>query len=193
MSEVEYGYKINRLGERVRDGDEFGTPIYLLDAAREVAGVERFELDPFSSDWHNARVHAERFFSRDYSALGRSWMRQISDQFGYVLYRPVVSVWANPPYSQPLLEQCVSRWVSAVENGECLHAFLLAPATPATKWAQHVLEWPHCLLERRVSHHHPSVSSEETINGTRHDSMIVYAGPMMPRFRRVFGELGIVR
>jgi hypothetical protein len=167
------------------DPNEYGTPRWLIALASRVIAPRDFTLDAFSSAWHAERLGMPRYFDAQRSALDVDW--NDGNQKG------VHNVWANPPYSAGLLGACVARWMHAVRIGWCQHAFLLVPATPSTRWAQEVMQWPHCLLARRVAHHHPTLDPSATLKGTRHDSMVVYAGPATPRFREVFTPHGLVR
>jgi len=171
-----------------KESDEYGTPAWIIETCSNALGGRGFDLDAFSSQWHHERLLPAlgancEYYSKDESALDNAWGRPDAP----------INVWANPPYSAGLLGRCVDRWIEAVEGGETLHAFLLVPASPATKWAQRVMQWPTCMLARRIKHYHPLHSQTQPLSGTRHDSMLIYAGSRPPWFRAAFGEHGVIR
>lgn len=163
------------------NGDEWGTPKWMIDAAIDVLG--RIDLDPFSSAWHNRRVGAAMWLDRKRDGLRTPWSGPTGPS----------RVWCNPPFSRGLIQPCVQRWIDAAYSGSMLAGIILTNVDPSTRWCQALLEYPHCMLAKRVAFHHPALSVGGAVRGNRSAQMVTYAGPRYPDFRRVFGALGSCR
>ena len=85
--------------------NDWHTPREYLDAARAVLG--EIDLDPASSEAAQFCVRAKRFFVPKQDGLKQPWQGR---------------VWLNPPYSQPLIAQFVSKMVSEWWSGRIAEA-----------------------------------------------------------------------
>lgn len=164
--------------------DDYGTPEHVLDAAHEVLG--EIDLDPFSSAWHNKRVGAEEYY--DSRGIEAPWCMG----GGHGTHTDIPrTVWCNPPYGRDMIGPCVDRWIRAAEEGEMLAGLILTNAATSSKWCRALMEYPHVMLAERLNFVHPQLDGPRA--GNLRAQMITYAGCRLPTFRRVFGELGVVR
>lgn len=96
--------------------NEWYTPECYIDSARIVMGS--IDLDPASSIIANERVKANKFYTQDEDGLSFNW-------YG--------NVWMNPPYSQPLIFQFISK---IVESKDINQAIILVNNGTETQWGQ---------------------------------------------------------
>jgi hypothetical protein len=80
--------------------NEWWTPEDLVEMAREALGA--IDLDPATTAEANKIVRAGRVFTKQDDGLKHEWHGRI---------------WLNPPYSQPLIEEFVSKMVSEYAAG----------------------------------------------------------------------------
>jgi len=165
------------------DRDEWCTPSWLIELAREVLGV--IDLDPASTAEANKVVCATRYFTKRDDGLAQVWSGRI---------------WLNPPYSQPLCTKFVEKLLHSYErsittfaaaNGlpRVEAALLLVNATTDTKFFQQVLAQYHaCFLRGRVAFTHPQHPSSQNRNG----QTLFYLGRETDRFAQVFTPYGTV-
>jgi len=99
--------------------NEWYTPECYIQSARFVMGS--IDLDPASSIIANKRVNANKFYTHDEDGLSFDW-------YG--------NVWMNPPYSQPLIFQFISK---LVESKEINQAIVLVNNGTETQWGQLLL------------------------------------------------------
>ena len=71
----------------------WGTPEWLIDIIHEVMGG--IDLDPASTDEHNERVRADRYYTKEMNGLTRPWGGK---------------VWCNPPYGRGELLAFTTKW-----------------------------------------------------------------------------------
>jgi len=96
--------------------NEWYTPECYIESARLVMGS--IDLDPASSIIANERVKANKFYTQDEDGLSFDW-------YG--------NVWMNPPYSQPLIFQFISK---IVESKDINQAIILVNNGTETQWGQ---------------------------------------------------------
>lgn len=99
--------------------NEWYTPECYIESARLVMG--NIDLDPASSEIANQTVNANLFYSQEEDGLSKEW-------FG--------NVWMNPPYSQPLIFQFISK---LVESKGVNQAIVLVNNGTETQWGQLLL------------------------------------------------------
>lgn len=99
--------------------DEWYTPPEYIAAVRSVLG--EIDLDPASSVWANATVHATHFYSKEYDGLIRPWSGR---------------VFMNPPYSQPLIERFCTKFVRSLDAGDIAEGIVLVNNATETTWFQ---------------------------------------------------------
>lgn len=99
--------------------NEWYTPKCYIQSARLVMGS--IDLDPASSEIANQTVNANLFYSQEEDGLSKEW-------FG--------NVWMNPPYSQPLIFEFISK---LVESNKVNQAIVLVNNGTETQWGQLLL------------------------------------------------------
>jgi ParB family chromosome partitioning protein len=156
-----------------KDNDEYYTPSYILEPARQVLGS--IDLDPASCAAANAIVGASRFYDKEINGLIFPWLGQI---------------WLNPPYSDPF--PWIERLFQQYEKGKTTGAMVLVNTANSPKWAR--LLWQSqgrvCLLSSRIKFWR---SDRPEGKGFDRDQMIWYLGENPQLFADVFSELGAIR
>jgi hypothetical protein len=99
--------------------NEWYTPECYIESAKKVMG--NIDLDPASSEIANQTVKANLFYSQEEDGLSKEW-------FG--------NVWMNPPYSQPLIFQFITK---LVESNKIDQAIVLVNNGTETQWGQLLL------------------------------------------------------
>jgi hypothetical protein len=99
--------------------NEWYTPECYIESAKKVMG--NIDLDPASSEIANQTVKANLFYSQEEDGLSKEW-------FG--------NVWMNPPYSQPLIFQFITK---LVESNKINQAIVLVNNGTETQWGQLLL------------------------------------------------------
>jgi hypothetical protein len=99
--------------------NEWYTPECYIESARLVMGV--IHLDPASSAIANKTVNSNLFYTQEDDGLSKEW-------FG--------NIWMNPPYSQPLIFQFISK---LVESKGVNQAIVLVNNGTETQWGQLLL------------------------------------------------------
>jgi len=99
--------------------NEWYTPKCYIESARLVMGV--IHLDPASSEIANKTVNSNLFYTQEDDGLTKEW-------FG--------NIWMNPPYSQPLIFQFISK---LVESKGVNQAIVLVNNGTETQWGQLLL------------------------------------------------------
>lgn len=117
--------------EATSDGDEWYTPAWLIEKAKQVMGG--IDIDPASSRAAQERVQASLWMGKDYAlssrgALGVNWVHNNGPT-----WQPA-RVWLNPPYSFPLVGQFVEKLLEQIEKGYVGEAILLVNNNTETDW-----------------------------------------------------------
>lgn len=168
---------------------EWGTPIEIIEAARNVLG--RIDLDPASSEAWNARVGAARWIGKDTPWDEQDWASSLEP----------VSVFLNPPggkvgnasqtvlFWQRLMRERTLRRVS--------HAIFLAFSMEALSTTQRrghlsMLDFPICVPSKRLRF----VAQGEAKTSPSHANAIAYVPGSIDRtdeFVAEFSEFGKVK
>lgn len=154
--------------------NEWFTPSYIVDAAREVMGG--IDVDPASCELANARhVGADRFYSAEDDGLAHDW-------FG--------RVWMNPPYSNGLLRKFVQKLASQIAAGNVTQATVLVNNGTETRWCQELFGMSDgaCFIRGRVQFYRPDGTTGPPLQG----QVIFYVGDEPMKFLDVFSGLGAV-
>lgn len=163
---------------RATKGDEYATPIWLIQMVREVLG--EIEFDPCSSEWHQQRVKAKTYCTKDRDCLKNS--RQLWEGKKF---------WLNPPYSRPgkVIECAVVSMTHWSARG-----LIITNSTTETQAYQRMLclNHPICFPAKRINFDHPDPSVSTDRNEYR-QTIFCLGVSLWDDFRRVFGRLGAIR
>ena len=149
------------------------TPREILDPARAVLG--QIDFDPASTPVANAVVRAERFYGVDDDGLAQEWHG---------------TVWLNPPYTRPLVGRFCQKLATSVQAGTVPAAIVLINNCAETKWFATLARDGSalCFPTGRVRFWKPDRVTDAPLQG----QAIVYFGPDVEQFCRVFAQLGTV-
>ena len=151
---------------------DWGTPETILDRVRLVHGGA-LDLDPCTSEWHQQRVRAERYFTVEDNGLAQEWQG--------------ARAFVNPPFGD-VHREFAAKLLNEYEAGRIGAAIFLGQpsATAGSAWFLPLWEHVVCFCHRRVEFVHPDGRTGGGPDGT----ILVYVGPDRDRFAAVFGELG---
>lgn len=152
---------------------EWHTPSNIVDAARAVMGS--IYLDPASCAKANEIVQASEFFTKDEDGLRLEW-------FG--------TVWMNHPYGRKENPLWVNKLIDSYENGHVTEAICIVNASTSEQWFRPLYQYPICFVDGRVKFWLDG--DENAKAGPTKGSAIIYLGPHVDQFARVFSELGNV-
>ena len=82
------------IAQKSTKSNEWYTPGYIIDAAREVMGS--IELDPASCALAQETVQADRYFTKEEDGLSQEWRAK--------------TVWLNPPFNMPGKKMSQYTW-----------------------------------------------------------------------------------
>ena len=153
--------------------NEWYTPVYLLDAARQTMG--QIDCDPASSAIANRAVGATTYFTKDEDGLAQPWHGR---------------VWLNPPYAQPLIRLFCEAAVGKFQSGEIEQAVVLVNNGTETKWGKTLLDAATavCFPTGRIRFLDPDGNPGAPLQG----QMIIYLGACPQRFREAFADTGTI-
>lgn len=156
--------------------DEWYTPEYILDAARQVMGF--IELDPASTEEANRYVKAQRIYTKDNNALEQDWQ--------------AMTVWLNPPYGRNHNVSIIRLFIEKLKyhylRGDVGQAIILTTADIDELWWRQLVPYPVCFPDHKVYYFRPGKDKEKHIFGTA----LTYMGMNEQRFIDIFGEIGPV-
>nr|KAJ3422348.1 hypothetical protein HK105_000119 [Polyrhizophydium stewartii] len=161
--------------------NELYTPRFIIAAAKGVAGVDAFDVDPascpFANELHPGKI-ARQYFTEASNGLVQPWRGH---------------VWLSPPGG--LDEAGSSRqkaWFFAAERkylaGEIQSCQLLLRVDAACDWFARTLLYPHCFFGSRLSFMTP-MAKEKTLTDSH---MVVYMGSNPHGFCQHFGKHGSI-
>lgn len=159
------------------ESKEWYTPAAYIEAAREVMGA--IDLDPASCETANRVVNAAVYFTAEDDGMAAEWHGR---------------VWLNPPYGREEGEtdSNQARWsrrlIAEYMAGRVTEAVLLVNATPSNKWWAPLWDFPICFTDHRIRFY----SADGVMSGPTHSNALVYLGPNVDAFDRVFTRLGVV-
>jgi len=170
-----------RIAQRQTTGhQDWGTPDYILDAARLALGGE-FDLDPASNAEANKRVRAAKIYTRTDDGLIPQWKSE--------------RLWLNPPYARGLVEKFIYKLLIEWQAGNVKQAVVITNNSTETRWAQLLAEQSSgiCLLKGRVAFTlMDSVTGKYIPNdkGNMTGQVVWYLGDDEDGFCMAFKELG---
>ena len=153
--------------------NEWYTPDFILDAAREVLGG--IDFDPASSAIANERVRADKFFTAEDDALSQEW--------------PVGRIWMNPPYARDLVEPFFAKFLKTCAAGAT--GIALTNNGTETGWFQDAASAASavCFPKGRVRY----LNAEGEQSGAPlQGQAIFYLGQNPDAFRAAFSTIGVV-
>lgn len=153
--------------------NEWYTPDFILDAAREVLG--EIDFDPASSAIANERVRAVKFFTAENDALSQEW--------------PVGRIWMNPPYARDLVEPFFAKFLKTCAAGAT--GIALTNNGTETGWFQDAASAASavCFPKGRVRY----LNAEGEQSGAPlQGQAIFYLGQNPDAFRAAFSTIGVV-
>lgn len=170
--------------------DDWLTPVYLLDMAKEVLG--EIDLDPASSEMGNARVRAKQYRTVATDGLQGAWG---SPQFPRTIF-------LNPPGGKVKnLSKTALFWKKLMHERDLWnvrHAIFLAFSAEALQNTQGkdcdpIMSFPFCVPAKRIRFDFPGPALK---SAPSHSNVVVYVPGRVDetrRFRDVFGRIGAVR
>jgi hypothetical protein len=155
--------------------NEWYTPRPFLDAAHEVMGG--VDLDPASNDMANNAVRAAQYYTIDDDGYSKPWVGR---------------VWLNPPYGIEDGESNQARWsrrlIQEYEAGNVREAILLVNAVTGNGWFAPLKDYPICFPDARIRFYNADTEAGQPTHG----NALVYLGPNIAEFVRVFSQFGAV-
>lgn len=154
------------------DGDEFGTPVEILDAARKVMG--RIHTDPATNPAAQKRVRAVVFYTKKDNGLTKRWERE---------------VWLNPPFS--IGKEFVAKLLAEIDAGNVTQAILLLNSDTSTNYFHELVArgFEFCATQGRRAFLGPD---GKPVEGNRAGQVIFYMGKNRAAFRREFKRFGTI-
>lgn len=155
----------------------WGTPSHILDAARR-ALVSPIDLDPASSQEFNRLVGAKYVLTEDDNGLTTPWP-------------DVSTVLLNPPGGlvKPFWDRLVTYLLAHPTSRAIWVGFSVEQLCTLTGRQAHPLDFPTCLLRKRLSFTRPDGS---TFGSPTHGNYITGLNVPPALFRSVFDPLGYV-
>ena len=155
--------------------NEWFTPPQYIEAARKVMGG--IDLDPASNPIAQKTVQAERYFTKDQDGLKQEWNAQ--------------TVWLNPPYAQPFIQQFTEKMVAELKAKRVRQAIMLTHNYTDTAWFHlaESLATLICFTKGRIRFTDPEGKPCSPTQG----QAFFYFGTRIEKFRQTFGQFGFVR
>ena len=153
--------------------NEWYTPLFYIDAAREVMG--RIDIDPASCETAQEYIKAKEYFTAETDGLSHEWCG---------------NVWLNPPYSKDLVSQFIDELACEVNAGRTKQAIVLLNNATETAWGQAILSTASavCFPKGRIKFLDKTGSpAGKPLQG----QMFCYVGKNCKKFIEVFGAFGV--
>lgn len=152
--------------------NEWYTPIYIIESARKTMGS--IDLDPATSETANKNVKATKIYTAQDDGLTKEWSG---------------NVWMNPPYSHPLIDEFIAKFISQLPNIK--QGIILVNNATETKWFQAILCRcvAVCFPKGRIS-----FLDANGNNGSAplQGQAIIYFGKNKQEFKNNFQDKGII-
>jgi ParB-like nuclease family protein/DNA N-6-adenine-methyltransferase Dam len=163
--------------------NEWYTPRPFVDAAHEVMGG--IDLDPASNAAANQIVRAECYYTIVEDGYTQPWGDTDTP----------LRVWLNPPYGtddEDSSESNQARWSRRLINeyraGHVSEAVLLVNAVTGNTWFAPLKSYPICFPDKRIRFYNTDTEAGQPTHG----NALVYFGPNVAAFVRVFARFGAV-
>jgi phage N-6-adenine-methyltransferase len=153
--------------------NEWLTPVRYVTLARAALGS--IDLDPASTEKANEIVKAARIFTKEDDGLKQEWHGR---------------VWLNPPYSQPLITQFISKMVTEYKAGRVTASVVLTHNYTDTNWFHEGVSAANaiCFTLGRVPFHNANGKVANPTQG----QLFLYFGDEVEAFYVEFGRIGFV-
>lgn len=160
-----------------RDGAnyEWYTPQKYVSAVRDVLGG--IDFDPTSCEKANETVKAEKFLTADDDTLNANWSGR---------------VFMNPPFTQPLIEQLVDKFVNEYSVGNIAAGIVLTHNCTETDWFIKLAQMSAGILftDHRINFLDAGIESAGTAQRGQRGQAFFYFGSDPEKFFEVFGKFG---
>ena len=152
---------------------EWFTPPEYIDAARKVMGS--IDIDPASCAEANKTVNAKHYYTAENNGLKKKWKG---------------TVWLNPPYDHPIVDEFCQTLVRKVKKGETLQACIIVNNITETAAGQTLLGNCNaiCFPKGRVRFVNPTKTAK---NSPLQGQMVVYFGNNISLFEKEFAQFGV--
>lgn len=153
--------------------NEWYTPAEFIAKARAVLGI--IDLDPASSEHAQKSVQALTYFSIEDDGLSRDWHG---------------SIWLNPPYAQPYIEQFADKMIGEVNACRVTSAIMLTHNYTDTAWFQKLAHASSaiCFTRGRVRFEAPDGKLASPTQG----QAFFYFGTDAEAFADIFESVGFI-
>lgn len=157
--------------------NEWYTPKDYIDSVLEVLGS--VDVDPASNEYANETIKAAKIYTIDDDGFDKPWIGK---------------VFLNPPYGRDDNgnDSNQSRWsarlIEQYRAGITTEAILLVNAVPGNRWFAPLWDFPICFVGHRIRFYNRDTAA----GAPTHSNAIVYLGPDIDRFARVFSRHGAV-
>lgn len=153
--------------------NEWYTPADIVSDVRNVLGA--IDLDPASSDQAQRTVRAVRYFTLKDDGLVQPWHG---------------SVYLNPPYAQPHIEDFSDKMLAEIAARHVASAIMLTHNYTDTGWFHKLaaVAASICFTKGRIRFEAP----DGTLAAPTQGQAFFYFGDNVPKFSKVFAPLGFV-
>jgi phage N-6-adenine-methyltransferase len=151
--------------------NEWYTPAKYIELAREVLG--EIDLDPASNAFAQKTVKAKNFYNVETNGLDKKWSG---------------TVWMNPPYSNPEIQQFTEKLVEGIKSKSVSAAIVLTNNSGDTGWHHNLANVSSaiCITLGRIKFESPTRDSNSPAMG----QSFFYFGNSPDKFARVFASIG---
>lgn len=151
--------------------NEWYTPAKYIEMAREVMGS--IDVDPASNATAQAVVRAGTHYTAETDGLDKDWLG---------------TVWMNPPYSNPEIQNFVEHLLVQIGKGNVTEAIVLTNNSGDTAWHHDLAEASSamCITRGRIRFESPTRESNSPAMG----QSFFYFGPNRSGFAKLFETVG---
>jgi hypothetical protein len=189
---------------------EHGTPENIIELAREV--LEGIDLDPFSNEFFNFRVKANRYFNQHDNALKMAWFQPLSvlsvgEGCESIEEWEPASVFLNPPSKLKVqnakgnfiqksgAKESWNKLIRQVQLNHVTHAIVIAYSLEQLQVTQKgceksMADYPFCIASERFDYVNDQGIPQT--NGS-HSSAIIYVPNLIDnsqKFKGMFSSIG---
>jgi phage N-6-adenine-methyltransferase len=157
--------------------NEYFTPPPDIERARLVFGGE-IDVDPASHPNAQQIIQAKTYYTKETNGLQHEWSG---------------NVWLNPPYSQPLIRDFISKLCIERAAGRITTAIVLTHNYTDTAWFHELalVADAHCFTRGRVRFYKGVYDDDQRADPTQ-GQVFSYMGNDVAGFAEAFGEVGFI-